>query len=142
MTRYVHGMVMHYQKLCVLGWKHLNSRDACMSVHYIALTYMHIQFAAYVYTLLLINLLAKCMLMFRVKINKNCQGPFGPLMSYFLGPSQSFKGPEFLISLMGLMTVSLSPQNFEGPQAILGAIGPPYFNPCSCYCQLEIVQIK
>ena len=70
-----------------------------------------------------------------VKISKTCQGPFGPIMSYFRGPSQSFKGPDFLISLGGLITVLLSPLkfagpagplcvNFEGPHASLRAIGP------------------
>ena len=65
-----------------------------------------------------------------VKIRKHCQGSFGPCMSYFWGPAQYPKGPDFLISLIGLITVSLLPQNcppslnFEGPQAILGAIGP------------------
>ena len=52
-------------------------------------------------------------------------------MSYILGPSQSFKGPDFLISLIEPLTVSLSPQtlrarNFEGHWSE----GPPYFNPC------------
>ena len=42
------------------------------------------------------------------EISKNCQWSFWPLMSYFLGPSQSFKGPDFLFSLMGLITVLLS----------------------------------
>ena len=46
-----------------------------------------------------------------VKIIKNCQGSFGPLMSYSLGPSQSLKGPDCLISLIGLTTVS----QFCGP---------------------------
>ena len=46
-----------------------------------------------------------------VKISKKCQGSFGPLTSNLWGPSQYFKGPDFLISLMGLITVLLSPQN-------------------------------
>ena len=49
-----------------------------------------------------------------VKISKNCQGSFGPLMSYFLGSSQSLKSLDFLISLMGLKSVKLSPQNLLG----------------------------
>ena len=59
-----------------------------------------------------------------------CQGSFWPLLSYFWGPSQSFKGPAFLISLMVLIPISISPQNlralvdFEGPQTILRATGP------------------
>ena len=40
-------------------------------------------------------------------------------MSYFCGLSQSFKGLDFPILLMGLITVSLLPQNL-----ILRAIGP------------------
>ena len=66
-----------------------------------------------------------------VKISKNCQGSFGPLMSYFGGPSQSFKGPDFLISWMGLITVSLSPQsvNFDGRKQLCGPLarGPAFF---------------
>ena len=69
-----------------------------------------------------------------VKIRMNCHVSFGPLMSYFWGPWQSFKGPNFLISLMGLITVTLSPRDFaslagppgvkfEGPQAIVKAFG-------------------
>ena len=45
------------------------------------------------------------------KIRKKCHGPFGPWMPYFWGPAQSFKGPDFLISLMRVIMVSLSPQN-------------------------------
>ena len=37
-----------------------------------------------------------------VEIRKSCQWPFGPLMLYFLGPSQSFKVPDFLFSQRGL----------------------------------------
>ena len=78
-----------------------------------------------------------------VKISKNCQGSFGPLMSCLWGPSQSFKGPDFLISLMELITVSLSAQILRALRARLvltlrpaknfaGYLpkGPPYFNPC------------
>ena len=57
-------------------------------------------------------------------------------MSYFRGPSQSFKGPNFLISLMGLITIALSPQNFAGPAGPFSVNfeghwpeGPPYLNP-------------
>ena len=62
---------------------------------------------------------------------------FWPLMSYFWGHSLSFKGPHFLISLIGL-TVAMSPQNFAlcyfwGPASIFTGHwpeGPPYLNPC------------
>ena len=54
-----------------------------------------------------------------VKRSKNCQGPFGSWMSYFWGPSQSFKGPDFLISLMGHITESLSLQKLWALRAHL-----------------------
>ena len=38
-------------------------------------------------------------------------------MSCLCGPSQSFKGPDFLILSMGLTTVLLSPQNLQAPWA-------------------------
>ena len=73
--------------------------------------------------------------------SKKCQGPFGPLLSYFWGSTQSLKSPDFLFSLMGLITVSnfegpAGPHsvNFEGPQSILKAIGPrarPILTPVS-----------
>ena len=62
-------------------------------------------------------------------------GHLGPYNVIFLRDLKIFKEPDFLISLMGLITVSLSPQimralpsvNFEGSQATLP--GSPYFNP-------------
>ena len=53
-----------------------------------------------------------------VKISKDCQGSFGPLMSYFWGPSQLFKGPGFPFPLKGLITVLLLPQNLRVCQVI------------------------
>ena len=44
-----------------------------------------------------------------VKISKNCKGSFGPLLSSFWGPSESFKGPDFHFLLKGLITVLLPP---------------------------------
>ena len=48
-----------------------------------------------------------------VKISKKCKGP---LKFIFWEPAQSFKGPDLLIFMMGLITVSLSPQNLRALQ--------------------------
>ena len=54
-----------------------------------------------------------CGLWAEVKISKKCRGPFRSLMSFLWGPSQSFKDPDLHISLMGLITVSLSPESLR-----------------------------
>ena len=76
-----------------------------------------------------------------VKIDfKKCQGSFGPFISHFWGPSQSFKGLNFLFSLIRPMPILLSPQNMRALRArqvlIVRAAcklaeGRPYFNPCT-----------
>ena len=79
----------------------------------------------------------------RVKISKNCKGSFGSLMSYFWGPHNLLRAQIFLLSLMGSITVSLSPQNLRALRARQVLIfrpasnfaghwpeGLPYFNPC------------
>ena len=77
-----------------------------------------------------------------LKWEKNCQGSFGPLMLYFWVPSQSLRGPEFIL-LMGLITIWLSPQYLRALQARLGVnfFGPRarlILTPVTCYYRLRL----